>query len=169
MRWSLYFVLSGPPLCTVAPGSLAEQKASRTQLIFSHLRLTHTDTFSESKQTVRTFKLSIFLRGQLISWRRCTENQAVCLRPQDNIQTDVPFFCVSIQCLILSVAEKKWRWQWWNGQIVWGNAFMIVGIAPWQHIHRFTNISMHCGQLHHLHCTLGIDYNCRCDWVTCTC
>lgn len=99
MRWSLYFGPSRPPLCPVAPGSFAEQKASGTQLIFSHLRMAQTDTFSESRQTVRTFKLSMFQWGQLISRRFGLKIQAVRFRLQDNIQTDTPFYCISIQCL----------------------------------------------------------------------
>lgn len=106
MRWSLYFGPSRPPLCPVAPGSFAEQKASGTQLIFSHLHPAQTDTFGESRQTVRTFKLSMFLWGQLISRRFGLKIQAVCFRLQDNIQADTPFFCISIQCLNASGYRK---------------------------------------------------------------
>lgn len=106
MRWSLYFGPSRPRLCPVAPGSLSEQKASRTQLIFLHLRPAQTDTFCESMQTAKTFQLSIFLRGQLISRRRCVDIQAVCFRLQDNIQTDTAFYCISIQCLIFFPGRK---------------------------------------------------------------
>lgn len=106
MRWSLYFGPSRPPLCPVAPGSFAEQKASGTQLIFSHLHMAQTDTFSESRQTVRTFKLSMFQWGQLISRRLGLKIQAVRFRLQDNFQTDTPFHCISIQCLNASGYRK---------------------------------------------------------------
>lgn len=90
----------------VPPGSLSEQKASRTQLIFSYLQPAQTDTFSESRQTARTFKLSIFQWGQLISWKFCVEIQAVCFKLQANIQTDTPFYCAAVQCLIFSLCRK---------------------------------------------------------------
>lgn len=90
----------------VPPGSLSEQKASRTQLIFSYLHPAQTDTFSESRQTARPFKLSIFQRGQLISWKFCVEIQAVCFKLHANIQTGTPFYSVSVQCLIFSLCRK---------------------------------------------------------------
>lgn len=158
MRWSLYFGPSRPPLCPVAPGSLAEQKASRTQLIFSHLQPAQTDNFSESRQTARTFKLSIFQWGQLISWRFCVEIQAVCFRLQDNIQTDTPFYCISIQCLISSLCRKgesdrdemdladcldQCLFDCWNCTLETHSLM--------------SNESSCCGQPCRPHCTLGID------------
>lgn len=157
MRWSLYFGPSRPRLCPVAPGSLAEQKASRTQLIFLHLRPAQTDTFCESMQTAKTFRLSIFPRGQLISRRRRADIRAVCFRLQDNIQTDTAFCCISIQCLIFFPGRKGDRDEMDLADCLVQSLFWFL---EWHLGNTFTDVKwklMFWSTLKRLHCTLGID------------
>lgn len=73
MRWSLYFGPSRPPLGPVAPGSLAEQKASRTQLIFLHLgRQTPSEEAGKQRGHLKCFRGDVW--GQLIT---CSQDHII--------------------------------------------------------------------------------------------